>query len=756
MKKLVIFLVLFFLMQSGSGQAILRHQADSLIKLLPSLGTGTAATETSLMLANFYLSKDNQSNADRDSAAFYLSKAKLQSSYLHSPHTHGYTLLTESRLKNASGDPAAGKRLNAQALQLLKKTTDKTLLGKAYYELSRYYTNLDDSLQMAIRVSLVDTAVNLLRSSPDKIELAKDLQMLGDLYKVQGNYSKSVKTLKLSLAVYKSINYKSLQGVYILMDEDNVFLSNYQEALYFGLLAEKCCLETKDNSMQLCQVENIIATTYCYLLQEDEAIPHYLKALTVAKRFRDTAAIYLLTEDMCGVYLYKGKPRLLINLLNEISAKYSKNGAYAKTWTSKNSYLRAYMLLDDYKMSTIYYESVKSELNNPQVQESRKTDIYMDLILYDIKYHKYAQAYRYWNSYSAIANIRHNDYERTRSYQLRYRLDSCTNQFKSAFHYSVRFKELTDSIFNEKKNHQLQELKVAYETREKDVSIELLNQTAKLREAELSRTRRTKNESIVGICILLVVGGLFVRQYRIKQKAYQIISDQNEVIITKNEEIVYKNRALEGLVQEKEYLLMEIHHRVKNNLHTVLSFLTLQSKYLTGEALEAIKVSRQRIYAMSLIHQKLYLAEDVKTIDIQSYLHEFIAYFRECLDPGNNIKFILDIEAVRLPVTKAIPVGLIVNEAVTNSVKYAFPIRKDGVISLTLQRKNDLIELIIADDGIGISLDVNNTDFNSLGIKLIKGLCNDLDGQIIFESAVGTKIMILFKAEIPEQDITTS
>jgi two-component sensor histidine kinase len=325
-------------------------------------------------------------------------------------------------------------------------------------------------------------------------------------------------------------------------------------------------------------------------------------------------------------------------------------------------------------------------------------------------------------------------------------IDSALHNYQSAFAYIQRYKNLNDSVFNEKLAKQVHELEITYKTKQKDDSIELLNQKSKLQLAGLSKARRNVNESIAGILILLTGGLVFLRQYRIKLSAYRIISDQNELITDKNEEIVYKNRELEGLVQEKEYLVQEIHHRVKNNLHTVLSFLTLQSKYLNGDALSAIKISRQRIYAMSLIHQKLYLSEDVKTIEIKSYLEELITYFQECLEPESNIDFVLDIDHVRLPVSKAIPVGLIVNEAVTNSVKYAFPVKKEGLITIRLKMRDNLIDLLIEDNGIGIAVDANNIDFNSLGIKLIKGLSNDLDAQINFDSAAGTKITILFSA----------
>ncbi len=173
--------------------------------------------------------------------------------------------------------------------------------------------------------------------------------------------------------------------------------------------------------------------------------------------------------------------------------------------------------------------------------------------------------------------------------------------------------------------------------------------------------------------ILLASGGLLYKQYRQKQKSAALIAETNKVISQKNQAITQKNEALEQLVTEKEWLLKEVHHRVKNNLHTVICLLESQAAYLESDARQANEVSQQRIYTMSLIHQKIYQSEDIKSIDMSVYLPEFIQYLDDSFGNNLRIHFEVDIDPVQLDISQAVPVALIINEAVTNSIKYAFP-----------------------------------------------------------------------------------
>lgn len=164
--------------------------------------------------------------------------------------------------------------------------------------------------------------------------------------------------------------------------------------------------------------------------------------------------------------------------------------------------------------------------------------------------------------------------------------------------------------------------------------------------------------------------GLIYNRYRLKRRS-------NLVLEQKQGEINAQNELLRKILNEKEWLLREIHHRVKNNLQIVISLLNTQSAYLDNEdALVAIRNSQNRMHAMSLIHQKLYQSDNLAEIDMKWYIKELVDYMIECFGTDNKIQFTLETEAIKLDVAQAVPLGLILNEAISNVIKYAFPADK--------------------------------------------------------------------------------
>jgi two-component sensor histidine kinase len=225
-----------------------------------------------------------------------------------------------------------------------------------------------------------------------------------------------------------------------------------------------------------------------------------------------------------------------------------------------------------------------------------------------------------------------------------------------------------------------------------------------------------------------------------------VIIRQVRKLKSQQKEINQKNVSLHHLVEEKEWLLKEIHHRVKNNLHTITSLLESQAAFLQNDALTAIRDSQHRVYAMSLIHQKLYQPEkNVTDIDIPVYIHELVNYLKESFETGRRIKFLMFLEPIALDISLAVPLGLILNEAITNSVKYAFPNQREGVIKIAIKKiAEDTLQFSVADNGIGLpeGLEIDKT--RSLGLKLMKGLSEDIVAKFCMENKQGTRIAIEF------------
>ena len=213
--------------------------------------------------------------------------------------------------------------------------------------------------------------------------------------------------------------------------------------------------------------------------------------------------------------------------------------------------------------------------------------------------------------------------------------------------------------------------------------------------------------------------------------------------------IAEQKRIIENSLVEKDSLLKEIHHRVKNNLQMVSSLLSLQTKNTRSKAaIEALEEGKTRVKAMALIHQKLYQNDDLSVIEMQGYIESLINSIQSVFRKGgHNINITIDAEGVELDIDRAIPIGLILNELVSNSFKYAFPDdAPDGKIYIHIQKNGDGGFFEYTDNGVGLPEDSDNRESTSMGIRLIKRLVNQLQSTLnIDKTAEGVRFWFNFK-----------
>ncbi|WP_405409910.1 sensor histidine kinase [Maribacter sp. Asnod1-A12] len=210
-------------------------------------------------------------------------------------------------------------------------------------------------------------------------------------------------------------------------------------------------------------------------------------------------------------------------------------------------------------------------------------------------------------------------------------------------------------------------------------------------------------------------------------------------------------RALANQVHEKENLLKEVHHRVKNNLQTVSSLLSLQSRNIeTGPMKGLLKGTQNRVIAMAMVHEMLYMRNDISHIEYKSYVQELGEYLiRSIKGNDNNVDLKIDIPDIKLGIDTAIPLGLLINETLTNALKYGIESDNEGEISIKLQQdieKENCYILEIGDNGIGFPETINHKNTKSLGLKLIHNLTRQLRGTIKRDnSKKGTNYVIRFQ-----------
>jgi PAS domain S-box-containing protein len=212
------------------------------------------------------------------------------------------------------------------------------------------------------------------------------------------------------------------------------------------------------------------------------------------------------------------------------------------------------------------------------------------------------------------------------------------------------------------------------------------------------------------------------------------------------------DRKIRDALKEKEVLLQEVHHRVKNNLQVISSILNLQSGYVKDpKTLDILKESQDRIKSMSYIHETLYQTADFSSIEFPDYINTLSRSLIHSYITDKPVRLETEFDEVYLGIDQAIPCGLIVNELVSNALKYAFKGIKDPVLRITIKEKNGIITLRVKDNGVGLPADFKYQESDSLGIQLVYTLTDQIDGTIEMNNDSGADIIVTF--EKPEQKI---
>lgn len=308
----------------------------------------------------------------------------------------------------------------------------------------------------------------------------------------------------------------------------------------------------------------------------------------------------------------------------------------------------------------------------------------------------------------------------------RYKVELEMGRIADASESMRRYIILSDSLRNTELEKQALELNTKYETDLKEQEITLLNTENELQATRLKNTQRQVFGLILGF---LVVGSLLFFVYRLLQKT----KSQNEII--------------QAALAEKDILLREIHHRVKNNLQFISSLLGLQTEHIDDPtALDALQEGQDRVQSMALIHQNLYQEDNLTGVEVKDY---FIKLIRNLFDSYNirpgQVELDLNIETLNLDVDTVIPIGLIVNELVSNSLKYAFPGQREGKISVDLKERNDQLILAVTDDGIGMDQKSQQSMGESFGYRLIEVFKDQLQASLDITVERGTNVTMHIK-----------
>ena len=536
-----------------------------------------------------------------------------------------------------------------------------------------------DSLQFEILKSLAfcepnpveslvyaNQALFLARQMNDVVRVARALEEVGLSQRVLGNKIESLEASLQALSIYDSLNMEDqMATMYVQLGSHYALELNYTQAI--SLLAKgKAIYKRLGIEYEVASVNINIGETYRLMNQKDSAIYYFHQALAFDQPNNN--------EVIQGY------------AIGNIGMTYAQFQEYD---TAQKLLVRAIALLTD--LGDPYSVSIfKSELGMIYLRQDQMKKAWMLL----------DEAYHLALNNGLKEQIRDSGLKLATYY-------TQTGDYREALQYTLIHHTYKDSLINLENVTKLEQLKANYEYQKRDREI-----AAKQTEIEQSVYQRNIILIISGLLFIILVISLlaFIRTKR----------DHQKLAIQKSE--------IAERESQKQWLLKELQHRTKNNLQMISSLLNLQSIGLVGHpSYEAIKEGQARVDAMAIIHQRLYQDGSQLRINVRDYLEELVSNLVYSFNPKVTVES--KIEISDMDVDKAIPLALIVNEMVTNSLKYAFSDHSNPRILIALFRNKHELVLEVADNGPGI-FDQKEINGHSFGLKLITTLSAQLKGEI--------------------------
>ncbi|HHH55335.1 MAG TPA: hypothetical protein ENK91_16875, partial [Bacteroidetes bacterium] len=297
-------------------------------------------------------------------------------------------------------------------------------------------------------------------------------------------------------------------------------------------------------------------------------------------------------------------------------------------------------------------------------------------------------------------------------------------QFRKSLELTEKYHQLQDSLVQFKSAQKIFDIEAKYQTKEKQKQIELLEAKNSLYASKIKQEKLQKfiilGGGVIGFIFLMFLG---ITYFKVREK----------------------NKTIEKALKQKDILLKEIHHRVKNNLQLISSLLNMQSRYIKDKKAKQVSLDgKNRVRAMSLIHQFLYQKDDLINLSLDEYFKKLVNELFEAYQISKDrIETIFNIEKIELDVDRVIPIGLIFNELMTNILKYAFPNNRKGKIIINLFEENKKLKLELIDNGVGFDKENDFSNDNTFGFTLIDALLKKWNGIFKIQSGQGTKATII-------------
>ncbi len=645
-------------------------------------------------------------------------------------------------------DFSSGKqdRIDSLIIELSEKHPDSVLVDINFKIANEFYLKAPNkALQYAIKAKEIAISAGLHE------ETLESYNWIGYIYWQQGKLQKALGIYKTALKEVREEEYNDISIIlnnigYVYKD-----LGDFENALSYLQQALEIREEIQD-SVGLGNSYNNIGLMYKDLSEYDKALEYLEKSYNIY--------ITANSEDRTG------------NVLNNIAIIWSNKGELDKSRSYLLKALKVAEDMEDYNSMGMILDNIGANFLSKDQLDS--ASFYFEKSIETSK----AVNGLYWQS-SALLHmgklmILKNNINEAKEYTIKaYEIAKNTgyperlrdiseqlsnifekvNDTKNALKYHKEYILMRDSVNNIANKKLIFKQAINYEYEKKKLADSLVNiETQNLLSAKLDKeksmaeiAKKEKRQNLIwsilaGVILILAVTFLLI--------VNSIRKKSNKNLSIKNEEISQKSSALQLALEERNTLLKEIHHRVKNNLQTVSSLLSLQSHYLDDpSASKVLEESRNRLNSISLLHQKLYQNDNLPVVVLKDYIQELTGQIMETCSPmDKDITLKLFCDEVTCDIERAMPIGLIINELMTNAYKYAFNAVKEGMITISLKNiEQDKFLLSFSDNGNGLPKDYELKERKSMGLNLVSLLTRQMKGKLKIENENGARFLINFE-----------
>lgn len=596
-------------------------------------------------------------------------------------------------------------------------------MAKGYNNLANIY-NLKGEYKKAIEP--IDKSIALCETLNISKGISAGLFLKANILQNLHQYAEAEKKYFESLAIAKTNNDSMMIGyIFQNMGINKDFQGNYDEAILYYFDAMKI-FSSIGEELGLAQLYSNIGTIYQYTEQREKCIEYYKKAIQIKKELETFGDLAISYENLATIYVEYGE-------LDKGASAIDSALYYSEISNSKGALPYIYFVKGDI-LSKQKQTEVALEMYKKGVELSKELDDPYRISLGNSSIGKsyaalgqHQKALFYYEDVLEYAKSIEN-FKMEKDVLTQY-IESLkkTDQHKKANEYYERVLVLNDSLFSQQTIQSISEVETRFQTEKKETENKLLKTEKAIQASTIQSQQKTLIGSVVGIGLLAMITFLFYRQSNDRKKTNKLLQGKNEKI---------------------ETLHKELSHRVKNNLAFVSGLLRMQGRRLVNvEAKQAVKEGESRIQAMALLHQKLYTKEEETMIDLGEYLDQICTNLNRIYPMEGEVpKIQLEAGSIKIDAEKSVRIGLIINELVTNSFKYAFKNKLNPRIDISINKVDEqYLNIIYQDNGIGLPTDLDIKNSNSLGLKLVYMLTEQLKGKVKIKNQEGAYFQIDFK-----------